>query len=108
MKEVDRKLNAIKDKDIGDIIAKKTILPFMGVVTDAKIIQDWLGRRQAVLEEAMSLSVKECEKRIEVLTGGLCRACKEIVKCTDAPDPCEKDYESVCAITLYQFSIGDK
>ena len=122
---IERKLKAIRDKDVEDIVAKRVYIPFMGRAGVDKItrdtgslrfestiepadISDWLEVRAKVLEDAKRLSIAEIEARIETLSKTLCNSCKKLVS-LDADRtgmPCAKDYETICKIWLYQFSLG--
>lgn len=115
---IERKLKAIRDKDVSDIVAKRVYIPFMGKAGVDKLkgktigathISNWLEVRARVLEDAREISEAEIETRIKELAETLCDNCKKLVSLAEPrniSESCAKDYDALCKIWLYQFSLG--
>lgn len=105
---IERKLTAIRAKDANSIVAKRIHLPFMGKLGTVSGIGEWLTRRVEILEDAKQRPEPEIEEQIVKLSEGVCKKCQDALarEPLEISIPCKKDYETMCAIHLYRFSLG--
>jgi len=62
MEKVNKKIFAINNKDVDDIVKKKVYIPSIGVPENAKQVQDWLNKRLEYLNNVKVYS--EVEKDV--------------------------------------------
>lgn len=113
---IDKKLQAIRDKDTAEIVSEKVPLPISlsGLSTTEQVdkVDEWLKVRIVVLERAKKLSESAIQDEIAKLYKALCEKCKKLADDAvgDMPremgTPCNEDYETFMAWHLYQFSLG--
>jgi len=114
---IERKLKAIRDKDVAKIVREQIYLPISNVLTSQNeaerivSVGAWLKRRINTLEKAKVLSESAIADEINTLYETLCDNCKKIVDSQLTGEPittpsCDKDYETLCTMQLYQFSLG--
>jgi len=112
-----RKLGAIKDKNVNEIVAERVYLPISNTLIsktkNERIgeVSKWLARRVDVLETAQSMTDSKINITIQKLYQGLTRSNKEMLDSSTDNEARElfasnPDYESLCAMHLYNFSLG--
>ena len=114
MDRIDIKIKAIKDKDLDEIIKKKTYIPFLGKNYTKEQLQTWLDKRVQILERLKKLnssgfeleknnlykklSKKEKLLADEILTEGQI----ELIEYDT-----EEEWENLSDIRLYKFVINE-
>jgi len=105
--KIQTKTLAIESKDAKEIVAQSVYIPFMGVAKDVAVVQAWLDKRKTILQN--TVSTLQAKNSIELLKSVLCEDCKKyLIDGSSKPElkPCAVDYDNICAIILYEFSIG--
>ncbi|HUV84730.1 MAG TPA: hypothetical protein VMV86_03425 [Methanosarcinales archaeon] len=102
------KLNAILAKDLDDIIAKNTYIPFMGNDYTKTQLQSWLGARSILLNAAKTINDSQVSISISLIYNSLSKEDKKIADAIITGEPYEltttaDGYEKLVKIILYKF-----
>jgi hypothetical protein len=107
-----RKLQAIRDKDVDGIVAKKVYLPFIGNNYTKQQLVNWFQSRIDLLEQAVNATDQQIENRVTTYYNSLNAADKAIADKIIADQDYDlglasnfNAYEKLVAIILSKFIL---